>query len=228
MTVDCDIDPFDAYTSSSLPNPPNACDYTKYQLWLPLRFHHERFHLLDTFSAFFIKVRFPADGVVYRTRAWSIIADPDHDPRLINQPYGSREECNDNTANGQRDSAVCIEVRSPTQSHCSLFMSNDIDENFVRIEVDVTSHPNMSVAEVNSDILAYYRSDIIQGVGQRTFAMDMQNDNYGSVFGIYRGDGATFDLAKQSALRHCQNSADDDESEPSFTNPSDFAVRFAG
>ena len=222
--VICEPREFDPYSIATLPSGA-SCDYRKYQLWLPLRDNYNKL-LTSTFQhvAYYIKVKLPDVDDVFRVQARSVMVDPRHDARLRNQPYGSREKCNDNVVNGQRDTAVCVEIRVPKTCHCGLLNSFDIDEEYTQVEVRVTSHADAQVAEVDSDIDS---GNVMQGAGQAAFVMRVAAENYGTEFGIYRGvHGSSYDEAKKHALFHCKNSNDNANTDPGTTDPTAYAVRF--
>ena len=216
-SVECG-DPPDPYTNTAYRA--DTCDMAKYQLWLPLRHNHARL-FRGEFRAYYIKVAVPSDQL-YTVEVTSFIADRNHrNTALIGQPYGTRKGCNSNS--GRFDSAVCLEVRHPQDSHCGTLADDDYAETNTRIRVKVTSHQYMKVVRVDSSITTAEASD------RSTFVMKLERINYGQEYGIYQGTSdRSIEQARMRALNSCKNARDGKYDESTATQGINHAVRFEG
>ena len=174
--------------------------------------------------AYYIKVLLPNDGQAYRVQASSLSLS--EDSSLSGLLYGTREKCNDVTI---AERAVCLEIRRPYDAQCSILSVNDIGEEHTEIQVRVISHSNMEVIQVDNDIATSPTTQILQGVGQTVFKMRMPYENFGQVYGIYRGESDdSYQDARDNALWRCKSSDDNANSDPGLTDPGYYAVSFAG
>ena len=185
----------------------------RYLQWHPWSFYRQK-----AFYVFFLKVSVPnITNTQYRIQCIARAIDKNHPFR--DKIYGVRQIVIDTKV----ELAACVEIRRPQILNICDDDAYEIDEEFTRLELSVTSH-KMIISEIyiNNDTTIVYSHK-----GDATLTVDLnKHELYSLSQGIYREKTGTRMGAFRTAKNRCMASSDTDSNPRNVTENTYYAVRF--
>ena len=207
-----DLDTFPAFPA----NGSQQCSITdRYLQWYPWKFYRQQ-----NFRVFFLKVSLPnMTNTQYRIQYIARAIDEKHPFR--GQIYGVRQIVIDTRV----EHAACIEIRRPEKLNICDDEAYEIDEDYTRLELSVTSH-DMIVSEIR---IINDATIVRSNVGDAALIVDLSSrDFYSNSQGIYRASEGTRDEAFSTARYRCMDSSDRFfDATRTVTLNTQYAVKFA-